>query len=180
MLKGIIAALWDRKERPEAVIPETVFFLNGGLFEVQERIDQFKSAGKRVFVDIDFVSGLSGDEDSVIYLKKRGVDGIITAKLRIFKQAVNVGLNQSLLRFFVLDSRAVDKGIQQIVSNGVRNIEILPGIVAAKIAPKIRAHAPDITIVAAGLIDTAEEIETLKKHVDAVSTSSTTLWSYRW
>ncbi|RAO95905.1 hypothetical protein M388_05250 [Mesotoga sp. Brook.08.YT.4.2.5.4.] len=26
MLKGIIAALWDRKERPEAVIPETVFF----------------------------------------------------------------------------------------------------------------------------------------------------------
>lgn len=28
MLKGIIAALWDRKERPEAVIPETVFFFS--------------------------------------------------------------------------------------------------------------------------------------------------------
>lgn len=180
MLEGIIAALWDRKERPDSVIPDTVFFLNGGLFEIRERIDQFKSAGKRVFVDIDFVSGLSGDEDSVLYLKKSGVDGIITAKLRIFKQAMNAGMSESLLRFFALDSRAVEKGIQQIVSNGVRNIEILPGIVSAKIAPKIRSYAPDITIVAAGLIDSVEEIELLKKHVDGVSTSSTSLWTYRW
>ncbi len=180
MLKGIIAALWNRKERPESVSPETVFFLNGGLFEIQERIDRFKAAGKKVFVDIDFVSGLSGDEDSVLYLKKSGVDGIITAKLRIFKQAVNAGMHQSLLRFFVLDSRAVEKGIQTIVANGVRNIEILPGIVAAKVAPKIRVHAPETTIVAAGLIDSVEEIEMLKNHVDGVSTSSTALWTYRW
>jgi len=87
---------------------------------------------------------------------------------------------ESLLRFFVLDSRAVEKGIQQIVSNGVRNIEILPGIVSTKIAPKIRAYAPDITIVAAGLIDSVDELEVLKKHVDGVSTSSTSLWTYRW
>ena len=89
-------------------------------------------------------------------------------------------MHQSLLRFFVLDSRAVEKGIQTIVSNGVRNIEILPGIVAAKVAPKIRVHAPETTIVAAGLIDSVEEIEMLKNHVDGVSTSSTALWTYRW
>ncbi|HOI63221.1 MAG TPA: glycerol-3-phosphate responsive antiterminator [Mesotoga sp.] len=179
MLKGIIAALWDRKTRPEEVDPRTVFFLNGGLFEIQDRINEFKAAGKSVFVDIDFISGLSGDEDSVLFLKKCGIDGIITAKIRISKQAISLGMN-SLLRFFALDSRAVDKGIQQILSNGVKNIEILPGLVSTKVAPRIRAMVPDVNLVAAGLIDTSEELDLLKKYVDGVSTSSTVLWRYKW
>jgi len=84
MLKGIIAALWDRKERPESVIPDTVFFLNGGLFEIQERIDQFKSAGKRVFVDIDFVSGLLSlrlmdTDNKLLSVSKRHAEMVVSA-----------------------------------------------------------------------------------------------------
>jgi glycerol uptake operon antiterminator len=33
MLKGIIAALWDRKTRPEEVDPRTVFFLASSKFK---------------------------------------------------------------------------------------------------------------------------------------------------
>jgi len=179
MLKGVIAALWERNARPEQVTPRTVFFLNGGLFEIQDRIEEFKRNGKTVFVDIDFISGISGDEDSVLFLKKSGVDGLITTKLRIYKQAAGFGMN-CLLRFFALDSRAVERGIQQILSAGVKNIEIMPGLVSTKVAPRIRSLIPDINIVAAGLVDTEEEIDLLKRHVDGISTSSPTLWEYKW
>lgn len=179
MLKGIIAALWDRKVKPEDVLPKTVFFLNGGLFEIPDRINEFKRKGKTVLVDIDFISGISGDEDSVLFLKKCGVDGIITAKLRIYKQAVSLGTN-SLLRFFALDSRAVERGIGQISSNNIKNIEILPGLVATKVAPRIRGLVPDANIVAAGLIDSARELDVLKNYVNGVSTSSVSLWEYKW
>ncbi|HAA85436.1 MAG TPA: glycerol-3-phosphate responsive antiterminator GlpP [Kosmotogaceae bacterium] len=179
MLRGIIAALWEKKVTPDGILPSTVFFLDGGLKELSRRVDLFKNSGKTVFVDIDFVSGLQGDRDGIDYLKSIGVDGIITARMRTYNVSTSAGL-PTLLRFFALDSRAVDKGLQQVSQNNVRAIEILPAMAAAKIASRIRGFVPNINIVAAGLVSNLEEIEELKKHVDAVSTSSERLWNAMW
>jgi len=179
MLRGIIAALWEKKVTPDGILPSTVFFLDGGLKELSKRVELFKSSGKTVFVDIDFVSGLQGDRDGIDYLKSIGVDGIITARMRTYNVSTSAGL-PTLLRFFALDSRAVDKGLQQVSQNNVRAIEILPAMAAAKVAGRIREFVPNINIVAAGLVSSLEEVEELKKHVDAVSTSSEKLWKAVW
>jgi glycerol uptake operon antiterminator len=86
----------------------------------------------------------------------------------------------SILRFFALDSRAVDRGIEQIESNKIDIVEVLPGIISKKVSPKLRYFIPDIKIVAAGLVDKAEEINELKGHVNAISTSRRDLWNYKW
>lgn len=179
MLDGIIAALWDLNINPMEVRPETIFFLNSNLSTLGERIKLFKMAGKNVFVDIDFVSGLEGNEDGLKFLMKLGADGIITTRMRTHNIANSFRM-PCVLRFFALDSRAVEKGLQQLMGNRIKCIEILPGPAAPKIAPKIRALSPGTKIVAAGLIDSYSELDNLKNYVNAVSTSSKKLWEFKW
>ncbi|TYB80832.1 MAG: glycerol-3-phosphate responsive antiterminator [Kosmotoga sp.] len=179
MLKGIIAALWESSVKPEEVETETVFFLNGNINELPKRLKLFKNQNKKVLVDIDFISGLRSDRAGIHFLKDLGANGIITAKLKIRNIAHSIGLT-SILRFFALDSRAVDRGIEQIESNKINIVEILPGIISKKVAPKLRYFIPDIKIVAAGLVDKAEEIKELKEYVNAISTSRRDLWNYKW
>lgn len=179
MLDGIIAALWDLNINPMEVNPETIFFLNSKLSNLEEKIKLFKSAGKNVFVDIDFVSGLEGNEDGLKFLMKMGATGIITTRMRTHNIANSFQM-PCVLRFFALDSRAVEKGLQQLMGNRINCIEILPGPAAIKIAPKIKTLSPNTKIVAAGLIDSFDELENLKNYVDAVSTSSQKLWSFKW
>ena len=179
MLRGIIAALWNAEISPTDVKPGTVFFLNSCLLNLEKRISLFKAAGKNVYVDIDFVSGLEGNEDGLKFLMKMGTDGIITTRMRTHNIAGSFGI-PCVLRFFALDSRAVEKGLQQVVGNRLKFIEILPGPAAVKVAPKIRALSPNTQIVAAGLIDSFEELQDLRESVDAVSTSSHKLWEFSW
>ncbi len=179
MLNGIIAALWESSVKPEEVYTETAFFLNGSITELPERLKLFHDHDKKVLVDIDFISGLRSDRAGIRFLKDIGVNGIITAKLKVRNIANSMGLT-SILRFFALDSRAVDRGIEQIENNKIDIVEILPGIISKKVAPKLRYFIPDIKIVAAGLIDETVEIDELKKHVNAISTSRKDLWRYNW
>ncbi|MDK2951617.1 MAG: glycerol uptake operon antiterminator [Kosmotogales bacterium] len=179
MFKGIIAALWDKNYDPSKIKPDTVFFLNGSISSVNKRIEFYKYYGKKVFVDIDFISGLNPNEDSIRFLSDAGADGIITTKIRIYKQCQSMN-TECVLRFFALDSRAVERGIQQIISNKIRNIEILPGLVAPKIVMKIKPLVHKCDFIAAGLISDDGDLATIKEYVDAVSTSSEKLWEVIW
>ncbi|MFW6121516.1 MAG: glycerol-3-phosphate responsive antiterminator, partial [Petrotogales bacterium] len=69
MLNGIIAALWESSIKPEDVTTETVFFLNGSITELPERLKLFHDHDKKVLVDIDFISGLRPDRAGIRFLK---------------------------------------------------------------------------------------------------------------
>ncbi|HPE42189.1 MAG TPA: glycerol-3-phosphate responsive antiterminator, partial [Thermotogota bacterium] len=76
----LIAAVWDSKtdfERIRRYKGDTVFILKTDLISVQGQIKAYKKMSFRVFVDIDFVDGLSGDEYGFRFLKLQGLDGII-------------------------------------------------------------------------------------------------------
>ncbi|AKI96919.1 glycerol-3-phosphate responsive antiterminator [Kosmotoga pacifica] len=176
MLKKIIAALWESSIHPKEIPVDTVFLLSGNLQEIGKDVTRFISAGKKVYVDIDFIAGLNPDSYGIRYLKSLGINGIITAKMYTYRQSQQAGV-PALLRFFALDSRAVEKGIEQILKNRIEAVEILPGIVACKIAQRIRELVGNINIVAAGLIDSESEVRTLLRCVDAISTSKRKLWS---
>ena len=179
MFKGIIAALWDKNYDPSKIKPDTIFFLNGSISNINKRIKFYKHFNKKIFVDIDFISGLNPNEDSIKFLSNAGADGIITTKMRIYKQC-NSNNIECVLRFFALDSRAVEKGIQQIINYGIKNIEIMPGLVAPKIVTRIKPLVQKCNFIAAGLISEVDDLQNLKGYVDAISTSAERLWEIIW
>lgn len=171
-MKGVIAALWEMTSNE--IKPSTVFLLRSNIVDLKYQVKTLKDKGKKVYVDMDFVEGLGEGEFAINYIKLCGADGVITIKLKNYLQARKLGI-PAILRFFALDSRAVEKGINQILINDVDTVEILPGIVAPKIVSKLPKKS--MTIIAAGLIETIEEAKNLLKYVDAISTSSQALWN---
>ncbi len=170
--EGIIAALWKRIEH---VPTDVVFLLKGELESIAEDVEFYKSKGKRVFVDMDFVEGLSDGEHAIRFLRNVAkVNGIITVKLRNYLIARKLGI-PAVLRFFALDSRAVEKGLAQIESNGVEVVEILPGIAVPKVVERMKDRKR-YNIIAAGLVNDESELFKLLEIVDAVSTSTERLW----
>jgi len=172
--KGIIAALWKRVEE---VPTDDVFLLKGNIETVSDEVRFYKEMGKRVFVDMDFVEGLGDGEYAIRFLKNRAdVDGIITVKLKNYLAARKLSI-PAILRFFALDSRAVEKGISQIESNNVEIVEVLPGIAVFKFVKRLKRR--NFNLIAAGLIDEEDEAKELLKVADAISTSSESLWYMR-
>ncbi|AJG41148.1 antiterminator [Thermotoga sp. RQ7] len=174
MFRGIIAAIWDMESLGE-IGPDVVFLLKSDILNLKFHLKILKDKGKTVFVDVDFVSGLGEGEEAVLFVKKAGADGIITIKPKNYLAAKKNSI-PAVLRFFALDSKAVERGIEQIESLGVDVVEILPGLVAPKVAKKI----PGRTVIAAGLVETEEEAREILKHVSAISTSSRSLWRMKF
>ncbi|PLV60167.1 glycerol-3-phosphate responsive antiterminator [Thermotoga sp. KOL6] len=171
MFKGVIAAIWDMDALGE-VKPNVVFLLKSDILNLKFHIKILKDREKTVFVDMDFVEGLGEGEEAVLFVKKSGADGIITIKPKNYMVAKRKGI-PAVLRFFALDSKAVERGVEQIESLDADVVEILPGLVAPKVAKKL----PGRTIIAAGLVETVQEAQEILKHVSAISTSSRNLWN---
>ncbi|MCD6363687.1 MAG: glycerol-3-phosphate responsive antiterminator [Synergistetes bacterium] len=172
LLKGVIASLWDFID-PTMIPVKTVFILNSSLCKLPEEVKACKEAGKDVYVDMDFIDGLSDGKAAVEYLKAIGVDGIISVKLCNFHYARKVKV-PFILRIFALDSKAVEKAYNQVKTNGVEIVEILPGCSALKVGRLFKALG--INVITGGLVSTKAELKKLLKVVDAVSTSSKNLW----
>ncbi len=174
MFKGIIAAVWDPESIGEIPV-ETVFLLKSDILNLKFHLKILKDRNKQVFVDVDFVEGLGEGEEAVSFVKRAGADGIITVKPKNYSAAKKLNI-PSVLRIFALDSRAVEKGLEQIQTLGAEVVEILPGLVAPKVAKKLK---PARTVIAAGLIETEEEAREILRYVDAISTSSRSLWKMK-
>ena len=164
--KEIIAAVWQDtylEDIPQEC--ETVFLLGATISSVRDRVRLFKS--KEVWVDIDFVEGLEKNKTGVSFLKDVGADGVITTKLSLVKECEKVGI-PVILRFFALDSHAIRNGLHHL--KHVKRIEVLPAAVLPKLVDTFKSVNPNIFIIAAGLISSAEEVRLLfKSGVDAVS-----------
>ncbi len=164
--KEIIVAVWSDSNLQD--VPqdcETVFVLGATVSNVEKRVRAFDS--KEVWVDIDFVEGLEKNKAGVKFLKDIGVNGIITTKLSLLKECERIGVPVTL-RFFALDSHAVKGGLYHL--KHVERIEVLPAAVLPKLVDTFKSVNPNIFIIAAGLISSADEVrELFNCGVDAVS-----------
>ncbi len=171
-LKGIIASLWEFSD-PREIPVDNVFILNSTLTSLPEEIKSCHEAGKRVFVHLDFVEGLSEGRAAIEYLKSIGADGLISVKLSNYHHARKVGI-PLVLRVFALDSKAVEKAYQQVKANGVEMVEILPGCASLKVGPTFKELG--INVITGGLVTTPQEARKILKVVDAISTTTRELW----
>ncbi len=151
-----------------------IFDLNPDIMNIKAKVKKVDESGKLLFVHIDLAKGIGKDESGIGYLKKIGVDGIISTKSSIIKAAREHGL-YTVQRFFMVDSRSVISTAEAFKSSQPDMIEVMPGTVV-KVIKKIH-ELTDIPIIAGGLIESSDEVSAaLQSGAIAVSTGNMSVW----
>lgn len=142
------------------------------LERVVERIHQ---AGKKAWVHLDLLPGISSDEYGVEYVTQHfAVDGIVSTKTNAVKIAKKKGVT-AVYRVFLIDSASLEKSIQRVHELSPDYIEFLPAL-AHKIVPIIASRI-DVPIIGGGLIQTRDDIEDcFNRGMVAVTVSKPNLW----
>ncbi len=153
-----------------------VFLLQGDLCKLSEQCRVLREAGKQVFLHMDLVDGLKGDEAGMRYAAQEfHITGIISTKATSLKFAKEVGL-LAIQRVFMLDTSALKTGVMHARNCKPDFVEVLPGI-SPQIIRLAVAEFP-VPIIAGGLISSWEDVEgALAAGAAAVSSSRKDLWS---
>lgn len=153
---------------------KVVFILFGDICNIGEIIKTVKDAGKIAMVHMDLISGLGNKEISVDFIQKTtDADGIISTKPAVIKRGKELGMF-TVLRFFVLDSLALENVMKQDGVNADM-IEILPGIMP-KVTKRV-TQTISIPVICGGLISDREDIiGALNAGAVAVSTTNPAAW----
>ena len=176
----IIAAVKNDEELENCLKSEidVVFILYGDVVTIPAIIDRIKDSGRTAMVHLDLVSGLMQKEISLDFIRyKTRADGIITTKSNLIQHARELELN-TVLRYFILDSMALQNIEKQAKSPGVRPdiIEFLPGIVLPKMIKRIN-KVSRVPIIAGGLIADKEDVmNALDAGALAISTTNEMVW----
>ena len=158
---------------------EIIFVLYGDICTIPGIVKKIKQAGKVAMVHVDLITGLNNSKDVCLDFIKNNTeaDGIITTKSNLIAHAKELELN-TVLRYFILDSMALQNIEKQAKSPGVRPdiIEFLPGIVLPKMIKRIN-KVSRVPIIAGGLIADKEDVmNALDAGALAISTTNETVW----
>lgn len=173
----IIAAVKNEQQLQRALESdcETVFLLFGDILSIAGYAQAVRDTGKNAIVHLDLINGLSAKEIAVDFIARTTCAcGIISTKPMLVRRAKELGLF-SVLRVFVIDSRAFDNISRDLSAVQPDVLEILPGILPGVIA---RLSGTVTTpIIAGGLISQKKDIlDALEAGALAVSTTDETLW----
>ncbi len=155
-----------------------VFILRGDILHIAEMVSAVREARKPVFVHLEFVEGLAGDQAGVRFLAERvRPDGIITTRSHV----IGIGRKEGLItvqRLFIVDSQAVATGIAAASAARPDAVEVLPGVVPGVVSEM--SERLDAPIIAGGLIRSRSEVDqALEAGARAVSLSTQALWDYQ-
>ena len=172
----IIAAVRNDEEFDKALLSDTsaIFLLYADILELEKCAKKAHDKSKKLFVHIDLTTGLGKDKSGIEFAKKAGIDGIISTKASLIKNAKESGL-ETVQRFFIVDSRSIDTTLETLKSAKPDMIEVMPGIAFKAI--KMFADKLDIPVIAGGLINELDEVNTAVKHgAKSISTGNSDLW----
>ena len=169
----VIAAIKDDRGLADCCSCEdirVVFILYGDIFNINRIVEQVKAANKIAMVHVDLVSGLSGKEVAVDFIRYNTcADGIISTKPPLIKRGKELRL-YTTLRIFILDSMAFENVQKQMSIARPDMIEILPGLMP-KIINRI-SRLVKVPVIAGGLISEKEDVVAALS-AGAISVSST-------
>lgn len=154
---------------------KVVFILFGDICSIPEIVSKIKEAGQMAIVHVDLISGLSSKEIAVDYVKNNTrADGIITTKPALIKRAKELSL-ATVMRYFLIDSMALENIRYQQSSVKPDFIEVLPGLMP-DIIKKI-CQTSRTPVIAGGLLtDKKSVMAALSAGAIAVSTTNQDVW----
>lgn len=178
--KPVIPVVWDPSKNVEALSHASMIIMQGGaLADVPRTLDRFavqKLSPVAIFAHIDLISGLENSEAALEYLAEfNRFAGIVTVHHYLAKPARRLGL-LSIVRLFLSDSRAVDRGIAVATKSQADAIEILPAVAAVKVASDLnRCGLPRI---GGGLCRTEADVhEAIGSGCRSVTSTRPELWA---
>lgn len=174
----VIAAVKDQDGLAQALNSEVsvLFLLYGDILTVRDTAARVREAGKRIFVHLDLIEGLSAREISADFIAKTtAADGVISTKPALTRRARELGL-VAIQRLFLLDSMALKNVERHFSTESADLVEVLPGLM-----PKIIRRLCQSTgrpIIAGGLISDKEDVTgALGAGAVAVSSTNPAVWS---
>ena len=157
--------------------PKIIFDLDPDLMNISAKVKKAHESDKLLFVHVDLAKGLGKDESGIRFLKRVGVDGVISTKVNMIKMAREQGLH-TVQRFFIVDSHSVSTTVETVKSSKPEMIEIMPGTLG-KVIERV-GKSIDVPIIAGGLIEFEEEVaDVFEMGAAAVSTGRQSLWSIK-
>lgn len=174
-----VAAAVKSNEEGELALASQVallFLLKGDAFQIADFIARAHRKGKGVVVHIDLISGVGKDRAGIQYLKKIGVDAIITSRSQLIAAGRAEGLI-TIQRLLLLDHSALETGVKTIARAQPDMIEVLPGVIFPEVAQQIR-QALSGPFIAGGFIRTHADVERIRSAGAILcSSSEPALWS---
>lgn len=174
----VIAAVKDMEGLHKAIKIDSIriiFILFGDICNITKIVDLIKENNKIAMIHIDLIGGLSSKDIAVEFIKNTTkADGIITTKPNLIKKAKELSL-YTVLRFFLIDSMALENVFKS--QNHVKPdvIEVLPGVMP-KIIKKISKEIK-CPLIAGGLITDKEDImDVLAAGAVCVSSTNQNTW----
>ncbi|MCC6491617.1 MAG: glycerol-3-phosphate responsive antiterminator [Pirellulales bacterium] len=156
----------------------TVFVQGGSLVELPRVVDRFESSeltDVALFAHIDLIAGLENSEAGLEYIASlRRFSGVVTVHHHLARPARQLRL-KTIVRLFLSDSRAVERGVAIASKSQADAIEILPAAAAVKVAHDF-AHCA-MPRIAGGLCRTEADVrEALASGCRAVTSTRPELW----
>jgi glycerol uptake operon antiterminator len=177
--RKIIPVVWDPTPHRELLGLASCVFLQGGpLAELTDVLEKFRDRHfdhLSLFVHIDLVAGLENSEAGIEYLARfERLSGVVTVHHHLAPSIRRARL-LSIVRLFLSDSRAVERGLSVIGKSRPDAVEILPAAIASKVAHDFRrCPVPRIT---GGLCRTEHDVrEALDSGCQAVTSTRPELW----
>lgn len=177
--RKVIPVIWAPGTHRDVLSRASTIFVQGGsLRDLARNLEEYRDprlAQVPLFVHIDLLAGLENNEAGLEYLAGfERITGVVTVHHHLAGQARKLGL-LSVVRLFVSDSRAADRGLSIANKCHADAIEILP----AAAAPKVAADFASCRIprIAGGLCRTEADVdEALASGCRAVTSTSPNLW----
>lgn len=177
--KPVIPVLWELPSDQDLVSSASSVILQGGaLTELASVIGQFEQpqlSKIHLLVHIDLVAGLENNEAGLECLAQLPrIRGVVTVHHHLSKSAAKLGL-LSIVRLFLSDSRAVQRGLAVANKSRPDAIEILPATAAVKAASDLQKCS--LPRIAGGLCRSEADVrETLASGCRAVTSTRPNLW----
>lgn len=178
--RKVIPVVWDPTPHVELIQHASTAFVQGGtLAELTGVLQSFRQPNLNhlsVFVHIDLVAGLENSEAGIEFLAGlERITGVVTVHHQLALCIRRAGL-MSIVRLFVSDSRALERGLSVVQKSRPDVVEILPAAVAPKVAHDFRhCSIPRIT---GGLCRTKQDVQdALASGCVAVTSTRPDLWT---
>lgn len=153
---------------------DVIFILSGNICTLPNIVKKIHERNKIAIVHVDLIDGFAPREVVVDYIKKEvGADGIISTRPKLLKRGKELKLF-TILRFFLLDSMALDNVKHTINQCEPDLVEVLLGIVTCYFREVAKiVHCP---VIAGGLIKTPQDVlDALEGGAVAISASTFSL-----
>lgn len=173
----IIPAAHNQKDMEKILELDRTYMvmLETHVAQLKALVKYAQDSGKKVLLHADLVNGLKNDDYAIDFLcKEIRPDGIISTRANAILKAKQHKM-LAIQRLFMIDSSAYNKGVTLIQKVQPDCIELLPGIIPARVQKMTeKLHIP---VIAGGLIETTDQInQVITSGAIAVTTSNKELW----